>query len=163
MPKFPILIACVLAILAAVAAGPAVAAGGDDPQMLKAKALIDNKDFKPAVSLLEAALAKAPNYADAWSLMGSAHRKQGQVDQAFGFYQKALSFNAEHRGALEYLGELYLQTGRPKQAKEMLKRLDDACFFGCDEYDDLKKSPSDGQGHRLIFPPPVPTRPGPNR
>ena len=60
--------------------------------------------------------------------------------QALGFYQKALSLNAEHRGALEYLGELYLQTGRPKQAKEMLKRLDDACFFGCEEYDDLKKA-----------------------
>ncbi len=22
----------------------------------------------------------------------------------------------------------------------MLKRLDDACFFGCEEYDDLKKA-----------------------
>jgi len=93
-----------------------------------------------AVLLLKAALAKAPNNADAWNLMGYAHRKLGQVDQALGFYQKALSLNAEHRGALEYLGELYLQTGRPKQAKEMLKRLDDACFFGCEEYDDLKKA-----------------------
>ena len=93
-----------------------------------------------AVLLLKAALAKARNNADAWNLMGYAHRKLGQVDQALGFYQKALSLNAEHRGALEYLGELYLQTGRPKQAKEMLKRLDDACFFGCEEYDDLKKA-----------------------
>jgi len=93
-----------------------------------------------AVLLLKAALAKAPNNADAWNLMGYAHRKLGQVDQALGFYQKALSLNAEYRGALEYLGELYLQTGRPKQAKEMLKRLDDACFFGCEEYDDLKKA-----------------------
>ena len=102
--------------------------------------MIDNKDFKPVVLLLKAALDKAPNNADAWNLMGYAHRKLGQVDQALGFYQKALLLNAEHRGALEYLGELYLQTGRPKQAKEMLKRLDDACFFGCEEYDDLKKA-----------------------
>ncbi len=93
-----------------------------------------------AVLLLKAALAKASNNADAWNLMGYAHHKLGQVDQALGFYQKALSLNAEHRGALEYLGELYLQTGRPKQAKEMLKRLDGACFFGCEEYDDLKKA-----------------------
>jgi Flp pilus assembly protein TadD len=142
MPKFSFLVVGSLALLAA--AGPAVTAGGDDPQksvkMEKAKALIDNKDFKPAVLLLKAALAKAPNNADAWNLMGYAHRKLGQVDQALGFYQKALLLNAEHRGALEYLGELYLQTGRPKQAKEMLKRLDDACFFGCEEYDDLKKA-----------------------
>ena len=139
MPKFSFLVVGSLALLAA-----AVAAGGDDPpksvEMEKAKALIDNKDFKPAVLLLKAALAKAPNNADAWNLMGYAHRKLGQVDQALGFYQKALSLNAEHRGALEYLGELYLQTGRPKQAKEMLKRLDDAYFSGCEEYDDLKKA-----------------------
>ena len=144
MPKFSFLVVGSLALLAAVAAGPVVAAGGDVPlksvEMEKAKALIDNKGFKPAVLLLKAALDKAPNNADAWNLMGYAHRKLGQVDQAFGFYQKALSLNAEHRGALEYLGELYLQTGRPKQAKEMLKRLDDACFFGCEEYDDLKKA-----------------------
>ncbi len=144
MPKFSFLVVGSLALLAAVAAGPAVAAGGDVPlksvEMEKAKALIDNKGFKPAVLLLKAALDKAPNNADAWNLMGYAHRKLGQVDQALGFYQKALSLNAEHRGALEYLGELYLQTGRPKQAKEMLKRLDDACFFGCEEYDDLKKA-----------------------
>ena len=67
-----------------------------------------------ALKEAKAALAKAPNNADAWNLMGYAHRKLGQVDQALGFYQKALSLNAEHRGALEYLGELYLQTGRPK-------------------------------------------------
>ena len=136
MPKFSFLVVGSLALLAA--------AGGDDPpksvEIEKSKALIDNKDFKPAVLLSKAALAKASNNADAWNLMGYAHRKLGQVDQALGFYQKALSLNAEHRGALEYLGELYLQTGRPKQAKEMLKRLDDACFFGCEEYDDLKKA-----------------------
>lgn len=74
--------------------------------------------------------AKAPNNADALNLMGYAHRKLGRVDQALGFYRKALAINGGHRGALEYLGELYLQTRGPKQAKEMLKRLDDACFFG---------------------------------
>ena len=63
MPKFSFLVVGSLALLAAVAAG------GDDPpqsvEMEKAKALIDNKDFKPVVLLLKAALAKAPNNADA--------------------------------------------------------------------------------------------------
>ena len=142
MPKFTVLTAVFLGFLAAP--GPVVVAGSDDPpksvEMEKAKALIDKKDFKPAVPLLKAALAKAPKNADAWNLMGYAHRKLGQVEEAFEFYQKALAINAEHRGALEYLGELYLQTGRPKEAREMLKRLDDTCFFGCEEYDDLKKT-----------------------
>ena len=74
MPKFSFLVVGSLALLAAAVAGPAVAASGDDPpksvEMEKAKALIDNKDFKPAVLLLKTALAKAPNNADAWNLMG---------------------------------------------------------------------------------------------
>ena len=118
MPKFSFLVVGSLALLAAAVAAGSAAAGGDDPpksvEIEKSKALIDNKDFKPAVLLSKAALAKASNNADALNLMGYAHHKLGQVDQALGFYQKALSLNAEHRGALEYLGELYLQTGRPK-------------------------------------------------
>ncbi len=43
-----------------------------------------------------------------------------------------------HRGANEYLGELYLQTGDLAKAKERLEKLDDICFFGCGEYNDLK-------------------------
>jgi Flp pilus assembly protein TadD len=141
MPKFTVLLGFVAAI---AAAGSAFAAGSDAPpknvEMQKVKALIDKKDYKPAVPLLKAVLAKAPKNADAWNLLGYTHRKLGQVDQAFDFYRKALAINAEHRGALEYLGELYLQTGKPEKAKEMLKRLDNACFFGCEEYDDLKKA-----------------------
>jgi tetratricopeptide (TPR) repeat protein len=144
MPKMTPLIAGLMVILIAAGAGPAFAAGGDDPpktvEITNALALIDKKDFKPAIPLLMAALAKDPKNAGAWNLMGYVHRKLGMIDQALGFYQKALAINAEHRGALEYLGELYLQTGRPEEAKKMLKRLDDACFFGCEEYDDLKKA-----------------------
>ncbi len=144
MPKLTPMIAGLLVILVAAEAGPAFAFGGDDPpktvEMTKARALIDKKDFKPAIPLLTAVLAKTPKNADAWNLMGYAHRKLGMVDQALGFYRKALAINAEHLGTLEYLGELYLQTGRPEEAKKMLKRLDDSCFFGCKEYDDLKKA-----------------------
>jgi len=117
MPKFSFLVVGSLALLAG-----AVAADENDPpksvEMKKSKALIDNKDFKPVVLLLKAALAKAPNNAGAWNLMGYAHRKLGQVDQALGFYQKALSLNAEHRGALECLGELYLQTGAQNRPRK---------------------------------------------
>ena len=41
-----------------------------------------------AVLLLKAALAKAPNNADAWNLMGYADHKLGQVDQALGFTRR---------------------------------------------------------------------------
>ena len=55
------------------------------------------------------------------------------------YYQKALALNPEHVGALEYLGELYLETDRPEKAQEMLERLDDACFFQCKKYEILEK------------------------
>ena len=93
-----------------------------------------------AYPLLQAAVTKAPDSADAWNLLGYAHRKLGMKDKALAYYQKVLGIDKEHRGALEYLGELYLETGQPEQAKAMLKRLDDVCFFGCSEYDDLKKA-----------------------
>ena len=38
----------------------------------------------------------------------------------------------------EYLGELYLQTDDLAKAKERLKKLDDICTFGCEEFNDLK-------------------------
>ncbi len=53
-------------------------------------------------------------------------------------YQKALAIKPDHRGANEYIGELYLETGKPAKARERLKVLDSACFFGCEEYDELK-------------------------
>jgi len=128
-------------------AGPAAAAGGGGgsstpriAELTQAQAAIDKKDFNAALPLLQAAVTKAPDSADAWNLLGYAHRKLGMKDKALAYYQKALGIDKDHRGALEYLGELYLETGQPEQAKAMLKRLDDVCFFGCPEYDDLKKA-----------------------
>jgi tetratricopeptide (TPR) repeat protein len=59
-------------------------------------------------------------------------------DIALDYYQQALAIEPDHRGANEYLGELYLQTGQPEKAEERLKVLDEECFFGCDEYDELE-------------------------
>jgi len=44
-----------------------------------------------------------------------------------------------HRGANEYLGELFLELGRIDRAKERLAVLDRACPFGCAEYEDLRR------------------------
>ena len=55
-------------------------------------------------------------------------------------YKKALAIDPDHRGANEYLGELYLQTGDLAKARVRLDKLDGICFFGCEEYDDLKRA-----------------------
>ncbi len=126
---------------------PTVASAADDEpaapassEMSQARLALDVEDYAKAENLLRARVSTASKDADAWNLLGYALRKQGKMDEAEVQYQTALSLDKEHKGALEYLGMLYVQTGRIDEAKGLLARLDDVCFFGCDEYDSLKKA-----------------------
>lgn len=56
----------------------------------------------------------------------------------FFHYEEALRINPKHRGAQEYIGEAYLQTGDLAKAKEHLAALDKLCYFGCEEFTELK-------------------------
>ena len=80
--------------------------------------------------------------ADWNNLMGYSLRKAPTPDfaEAEKFYNEALRINPRHRGALEYSGELYLQTGDLAKAEQRLATLDKACWFGCEEFSDLKKA-----------------------
>jgi Flp pilus assembly protein TadD len=80
--------------------------------------------------------------ADWNNLMGYSLRKGPTPDFAGAekFYNEALRINPRHRGALEYSGELYLQTGDLAKAEQRLATLDKACTFGCEEFSDLKKA-----------------------
>ena len=80
--------------------------------------------------------------ADWNNLMGYSLRKSPTPDFAGAeqFYDEALRIDPKHRGALEYSGELYLQTGDLVKAEQRLAALDKACTFGCAEYSDLKKA-----------------------
>ena len=57
-------------------------------------------------------------HADVYSLLGFSLRKTGDLKQAFTFYGKALDFDPQHKGALEYLGELYVETGQIEKAQQ---------------------------------------------
>ncbi len=131
----------------AVAAGPAFAAGGGggssapppDPNYAKARTLIDAGSYADAIPLLEKVVVAQPKSADAFNYLGYSHRKIGQIDAALKNYQRALELQPKHLGANEYLGELYLELGELSKAEERLDVLDDACFFGCEEYSELKE------------------------
>jgi tetratricopeptide (TPR) repeat protein len=97
-------------------------------------------DYARALGLLQKVVQGSPNNADAWNYIGFSHRNLKQFDQSLAAYRKALAIDPDHRGANEYLGELYLQTGDLTKAKERLAKLDDLCTFGCEEYDDLKQA-----------------------
>ena len=134
-----------VAIGLAVAAGPALSFGGGssvpppDPNYTKARSLIDAGSYAEAIPLLEKVVAAQPKSADAFNHLGYSHRKIGQIDAAFRNYQRALELQPKHLGANEYLGELYLELGELSKAEERLDVLDDACFFGCEEYSELKE------------------------
>lgn len=110
------------------------------PTLDDARAQIRGKHWKSAVSILKQVLADDPNNADANNLMGYSLRKGGNPDRAEGFYLKALKLSPKHKGANEYLGELYVETGQLKKAQERLVALEAICGKGCEEYKDLKSA-----------------------
>jgi Flp pilus assembly protein TadD len=105
-----------------------------------ARAQIRSQRWADAVRTLRLVLEAEPNNADANNLMGYSLRKSGKMQRAEGFYLKALKLSPRHRGANEYLGELYVETGHLDRARERLDALEAICGKGCDEYRDLKSA-----------------------
>jgi len=106
---------------------------------------VDSADYNAAIPLLMDVVTADAGNADAFNYLGYSHRKLGDYELSLDAYQKALAIEPSHRGALEYLGELYLKTGRLALAKQQLEKLDDACLFGCAEYTALKTRITDHQ------------------
>jgi tetratricopeptide (TPR) repeat protein len=140
-------------ILAAYLAGvPAVATLGssaaravdtitskDAPDLTSVRAKIKAKDYQDALVELKA-LADTHEHADVYSLVGFSLRKTGDYRTALTFYKKALDYDADHKGAREYLGELYVETGDLPKAREQLAVLTKLCPQGCEEREDLEKA-----------------------
>ncbi|MDH3630402.1 MAG: tetratricopeptide repeat protein [Gammaproteobacteria bacterium] len=116
---------------------------GDSSRLAPFKKLIKAEKYQQAIAELDEALSDKPDNADLLNLLAYSHRKLGHFDIALENYLKALKIDPEHRGANEYLGELYLQLGQPEKAEELLAVLDKECFFGCEEYDELKQAIED--------------------
>ena len=103
-------------------------------KMLK---LIKNEQYAKAVQGLEKILENKKYNKDADILNHYAFslRKTNNLTKAEKVYQKALSIDPTHRGALEYIGELYVDTKRMDLANATLKKLE-SCK--CEEYAELK-------------------------
>jgi len=101
---------------------------------------VSNGNNQLAIKYLLKAAKTSPDNPDVYNLLGFSHRKLDKVEEAFKYYNRALKLNPRHQRANEYIGELYLRTKNLNKAEEHLEVLDDVCFFGCDEYDDLKNA-----------------------
>jgi tetratricopeptide (TPR) repeat protein len=149
------------AFMALTASTPATAimgGGGEREQAppndeyAQGKAAFDNQDWQGVIDHMTKAIDERPWDDDAHNLMGFAYRKLGDYDRALEQYDRALTLNPHHRGALEYLGEAYLEMDRPELAKGMLDRLvvecqriavgatDGGWQASCEEWQDLNEA-----------------------
>ena len=111
-----------------------------DANYLKGRQASKDGRFEAAIKHLLKAAETDPDNSDVYNLLGYNYRSFEMNDQAFRYYRKALELNPRHRGAHEYIGELYLKLGKLSKAKKHLEHLDSICFFGCEEYDELKEA-----------------------
>jgi Flp pilus assembly protein TadD len=102
------------------------------------RAKIAVKDYGSALAELRG-LAEDSQQADVYNLLGFTLRKTGDFDTSLTYYQKALDLEPDHKAAREYLGELYVDTGKMDKAKEQLASLTQLCPAGCEELGDLQK------------------------
>ena len=95
-----------------------------------------NKLYLKAYKKLEKAYDKNKKNPDILNYLGYTLRKTGNFEKAEKFYLEGLKLDSGHLGINEYLGELYVQTGRIDLAKERLQTL-----YGCkcEEYEELKE------------------------
>lgn len=141
---FPALIlALSIALLGGTTVARAAGGDGDDEPSSEyslARQALDDGDYDDAINKLARLHEENPDDADVLNLLGYGYRKIGNFDEARGYYLQALAIEPEHRGANEYLGELYLETGDLAKAEERLAVLDADCWLGCEEYTELKES-----------------------
>jgi tetratricopeptide (TPR) repeat protein len=131
--------------------------GFDDYTM--ALRLIRRNDYAQAVPYLDRTLATRPNNADVLNYEGFTHRMLGDYPGSLAYYQKALERDPDHKGAHEYLGELYLNMHQIGGARGQLAELTRLCPKGCDELDALTKSIASYEAASSVAPTPAATSP----
>ena len=133
------------------AAGSGDSAGNDQTslyesgeKLIKRAKKLEKKDkvekakklYLKAYDKFEKAYAKDKKNADILNYLGYTLRKTGDLEKAETYYLKGLELDSGHLGINEYLGELYVQTGRIELAKERLEVMK-GCK--CEEYEELNE------------------------
>jgi len=110
-----------------------------DGTYVAAVGLINEHRYDEAIARLDSALWAAGPHPDILTYLGFANRKLSRFDRAEDYYRAALAVAPDHRGALEYYGELKVERGDLAGARANLARLDRLCGFGCYEADELRR------------------------
>lgn len=149
----------IVIVAAALLAAPALSSGGGGsggspmpsgsdnagpmkPSYKNAVKLVKKKRYEEAIVMLEGLLKDDPNNPDIMNYLGFSYRKLGYLDNSAAYYKAALTVKADHLGALEYQGELFLMQNDMAGAEANLAKLASLCG-DCDEHDELKDAIED--------------------
>ena len=116
-----------------------------DNQYFETVALINQGKYAQAFDDLYLTAAAVGPHPDITTYMGYTQRKLGNYDTAKTYYAMALEVAPNHKGANEYLGELYVETGEMDKAYAQLAKLETICTFGCVEENELRSWIIDAQ------------------
>jgi tetratricopeptide (TPR) repeat protein len=116
-----------------------LSSSSDGVDLTSVRSKIQAKDYKAALAELRG-LAEDTQQADVYNLLGFTLRKTGDYETSLTYYTKALDLQPDHKAAREYLGELFVETGKLDKANEQLAALTKLCPGGCEERDDLQKA-----------------------
>ena len=106
---------------------------------LNAVGLINQKQYKQAITELSQTMLSAGPHPDILTYLGFANRKLKRFTIAEQYYLQALAVAPNHLGANEYYGELMLEKGNISGARRKLAKLDSLCKFGCYEAEELRR------------------------
>ena len=89
-------------------------------------------EYQDALDVLGS--ASNPDDARVLTMIGFATRRLGRVDEALGYYGKALAKNPDLTSTRQYLGEALLQKDDPAGAKRQLAEIRSRCGVTCKDY-----------------------------
>jgi tetratricopeptide (TPR) repeat protein len=107
----------------------------DEDLYRQGRALAQAGDYEGALMILQ--LVANQNDPRVLNYIGYSHRKSGRLEQAFGYYSKAIEIDPNFVLAREYLGEGYVAAGRIDLAKAQLTEIANRCGTTCEEYQEL--------------------------
>jgi Flp pilus assembly protein TadD len=132
--------AVALALSLPAAAMPSLSPSTSSSEYSDGEKAVKEGRYRDAVKSFTSVVQREPENADAHNYLGFSLRKLGDLDKAQAHYRTALQIQPDHKAALEYYGELFLQIKDLPRAEEQLAHLSRVCPSGCAERSELEKA-----------------------
>ena len=104
----------------------------------KAYKMIDKGQYSKAQKILKNYTKSEPEDPDGWTLLAFTYRKLDKFTESEEYYLKALNLEPDNKAALEYQGELFIETNRIDLANANIKKLQNLCPNSCEELEKLQ-------------------------